>query len=271
MRKTILVLAILGCLALVAGPAQADMVAVSINFTNTANALAASDVAGNTAVVGSYANWNNITSGSSVTGLVYSNAVASTVGVSFGGSQWGSGVVIGSAVTAPSGSVDAANTKMMSTGAYTSSYGLQNPTDTLTLSGLNAAFPNGYVIYFYQDAGSPTQSQPGWGSNVATGVLFNGSATGPVAYNSGTAAFNNDWSSNAHQLKMTAAPSNGDLALDTITVSENVNTFVSFTTVSNVITGIQIVGEVSFAPPVAEPAGLGIIGVALLALKKRRS
>ena len=216
MRKTIMILAILVCLGLVAGPAQADLVAISVNFTTAGNSLAAGDVAGNTAVVGSYASWNNMTSGTSLNDLNYSTGSASVADLAIwtgaptttGTNRWTGGVGIDTAYTPPiSGS--AADQKLMATGASTwaTDGGANSGVDQFTLSSLATAFPNGYKVYIYQDAGNGTTGSTGFvqGNNsfsIDGGTTWNPAtlviSTTALASASNRNPFNNDFTGSNH-------------------------------------------------------------------------
>jgi len=272
MRKLLVILAIFGCLALVAGPARADMVAVSVNFTNSSNLLAAGDVAGNAANRTAFANWNNMTSGNTLTGMVYSNGEAATgLVLTTSLDSWNTNVDIQNSAGTPS--TGGANDKLMRAGGWTGGTGAGSPANSnhqITFTNLNALFPNGYVIYLYQDAAYNNQVAQ-WGGNSvvapATGVVF---SNGGISTGS-NANFVGDWASQNHQVEIYGTGATLITGVDTLTINQNCLAYSTGPISSMVITGIQIVGEVSFLPPVAEPAGLGMIGVALLALKKRRS
>jgi len=277
MKKFVLGLMVLVCLALAMAPAQAELAALSINFTNDANLIAPTDVAG---VGGLYANWNNMTSGTQYTagGLVLSTGNSAT-GVAI--PQFNnSGYTAGGTPTGGS----TADRALMAGGPNIHSIYLSNQqASSFEITGLSSIFPTGYSIIVYTtyesglgDTGnafvSPNLSDINFGTGSGDGTWRTTGTT--VAGWGGTSTFGGTYSAGTNYVTL-AAPSSG-VGVDGLVITlDGQGPYSSlYLAGASAWTGIQIIGDYTPPPtesPVAEPAGLGLLGVALLALRKRRS
>jgi len=269
-------------LLLVAGTAQANMIAVtkaiSINFSEQTGAtrLGPTVAAG----VDDYTNWNNVFLRNSVTyplpsaniignpttAFLYNDGTAATgfqiTGyVSVGANDWGN------PGQTPLVTVDAGDKTLWSDGTRFYNPGAYNQ---IKLAGLSAIFPNGYTVRSYQDFYSGNLSN---GATIVSTDLtvFGTSNTGAAGTYATTAwslnnknAFDGNFLTNGHYVSVTPTS-----IANSIVITEKTTSGAAFAQATWI--GIQIVGTVYEPEPVAEPAGLGLIGLALLSLRKRRS
>lgn len=272
----------------VAMPVQAALMSISVNFTTVGNSLLPGEVAGDPGV-GAFANWNNMTGGTSLNSLALSDGSVTGVNLavftgapSGGQNNWAGGIDINNTVAAPIGG-SAANQKMMASGAR--SYGNNwnggvYGNNKLTFTGLASVFSSGYKVYVYQDAGSGNANTAGWGGNAgsSTGTFPDAtiaySPSASLAASANNNAFNNDFLLNNHELIVTQT---GGLEITSDTFAFNTTTghWQTGLFFINNITGIQIVGDVQEAAVVPEPsawplAALGSVGAIIAALYFRR-
>ena len=247
-------------MVLLCSPAMAVTVALSINYTNSSNDLAPADQAG----VDGYTNWNNLYDQRGAPG----NTMFRTAGelllsdgtyapdakidswVAGDGNSWGDPPPAVVSV------VYAGDTTLWAIGSR--DYNPSNNGQTLTLSGLSTTFPDGFTVITYQDylngniAGGEVRVYPdGGGALTDTWALAN------------TDGFDANFDEFGHTCSIDIPAGTDEVAINMHPTSG-----AQFAQVTQL--GVQIVGE-GAPPPVPEPAGLGLIGLSLLAVRRRRS
>jgi len=318
---SVLAIAVAAALSLFMGPpARAELIwnAISINFTNASNLLAANEVAGN-ATEGSFANWNNVQSGTSANSLnwaltpegftpqavnlsIYTGAMnASTPypilsygGTQFGSNPWTSSVTMNTPATAPS-SGNSSQNKLYASGAVVLS--TNGPVGTFqngifSFSGLNAAFPNGYKVYVYQSAGAGNNTGNYFGGGIyASGTTGGTRDFGPANYVSagspndvnmtfGTAgSTTNAWGAQnnaafdgtfANNKFVTVTKTGGGLITsDVFSLTNAVYGQFTGVTSNQLITGVQIVGQVEVVPEPMVLGAAGVVGLAVMIAMRR--
>jgi len=264
MKKIVMVLAIVSCLALVAGSAQANVI-IGTNFSSVA--LAPGDVAGYVPV----ASWNNAGGKTgSIASLLDQNAAATGVSITW------SLETANDDCTDPTAAATAGDQKLFAGGARSMGFSYQSnyQSSQWRIDNLNAAFPGGYTVYIYlgdngysfmAGSGSMYISQ---GSDFTTAYI-NDPASPPASYYSKLDySTPNNYGFNGTYTVGTNYVASASMANDSICVTTWVTGKNGTTWGSTEVPGIQIVGN---EPPTPEPACLGLIGVALLGLRKRRS
>jgi MYXO-CTERM domain-containing protein len=249
--------------------ASADAKTISINFdTGGANVLAPADIAG----VVPAANWNNVTAMVSGQVLVDSTGAATTATLdSYSFSLNTANASTGG--TAP-------NQAMMNEGLLQGVLGGSGTyTGQVMLQNLAAEMALGYDVYLYV-GDSSWGHMAGATANVYesnTAADFTGVQGGPVLANvtqtigftgaaNGT-VFNGTYSAGGNYVQFTGK--SAALAVYQVWAT-SAGGGASWS--GAMLHGMQIVGEEPPPEPgVPEPAGLGLVGLALLAVRKRRS
>lgn len=321
-RACAVAFAALTILGQIATPARAELVwkAISVNFTNSSNLLDPLEAAGNAAEAPlGFTNWNNMTSGTSLTGLTMDDGFSSFVdlsiytggmnsstpypilsynGTQFGSNPWSSGVTMNTPATAPS-SGNSSQNKLYASGAVVLS--TNGPVGTFqngifSFSGLNAAFPNGYKVYVYQSAGAGNNTGTWFGGGIyASGTTSGTRDFGPANYISSGSANNvnmtfgtagsttNAWGARnntafngtfADNKFVTITKTGGGLVTSDVFALTNA-VYGQFTGVTSnqLITGVQIVGQVEVVPepPVVGIAAAGAACFVVLRVIRRRA
>jgi MYXO-CTERM domain-containing protein len=242
---------------------------ISVNYTDSTNLMAPGDVAGFVPA----ANWNNVT-GLNGVGIGLNDDGGNPTGVTLDFQHDAAGYINN---TSTSGSLG--DNLMMNSGGRTIGGGYGELYSQTLLSGLNAEFPNGYDVYVYfGDANYNFM----WGNGVLyestaadyTLDIHQPNAGAPLAnvtdsqtYNTPEGlVFNGTWTAGQNYVAFTGKSLDAvcytawETGGGTFWVSE--------------VNGIQIVGEDAGGggdAPIAEPTGLGLVGLALTALRRRRS
>jgi len=271
MKKVISILAVALVLAW-AGSAMA--VTISATFDNDA---------GSTTMVAGYVpvgNWNIAVGSLSATNVavVDETGAATSVLLSYGWEQ------SQNPTNTPSGGT--AGNLILYGGAGARQYDDSSPSDSwvgngqILFTNLNALMPNGYIAYVYY-----TDISYDWigGSNgtiyASDAADFTTSANTPTSLTNiaaqgnyvvpNGAAWNGTFTegTNYTPLGSIATP----LTADGVTITMHLLARNGAAWTGFAVVGVQIVGlSAPEPPPIPEPAGLGLLGVALLALKKRR-
>ena len=267
-RRALALLVAVVAVGLFAGSANANV--ISINFHDGSNALAASDVAGLSAAN----NWNNFSTEQASGALIDNAGAATSVTLSTDGFAH-------QTCNASTGG-SAANQTMMNSGLLSLqpiNYSTGYEYAQALLQGLDTEFPDGYSVYLYFGdlswgwAGSATsyvrESNTAGDFNSGNQNPSSFPTAGEVASATFTAGTNGTvysgaFSSGANYVKWTGRTAG--TAVYSIDPVGSPPTGGGFSTA--ILTGIQIVSE---GVPIPEPAGLGLIGVALLGLRRRRS
>ena len=260
MKKLTTLVAIMAVFGFVASPAMAALIALGLNYTNSSNDLGAADQAG----ISGFTNWNNLYDQRGAPGntqfrtagelLLSDGTFDPTAKID----SWaaGDGNSWGDPPPAVVSTVYPGDTTLWAIGSR--DYSPSAAGQTITLSGLSTTFANGFSVITYQDylvgpvsAGNVTVTATG-GPYSAGWSLVN------------TSGFNADFGSFGHTVNI-PIPAGVDL------VSINFHPTSGAAFAQATLLGIQIVGEVEGGELVPEPAGLGLIGLALLAVRRRRS
>jgi MYXO-CTERM domain-containing protein len=291
MKKVLVIMAVALVLAW-SGSAMAVLKVVSINVSTntTTNTLVAADVAGVVPVT----NWNNV--GSDTTGTPYAGTIidkdgnATTLGYQSSGRVPNSvELVVGSD----------ANVTMMSGMGIRSIYGDSgNHYAQMEMTNVWASLGGAttYDVYLYYGMGYNQshligQFHGGYGNMLASSGEYTDATTdypsativqsvayGTMGGSSATPSLGNDPAydtSVGFVISTTLGGGNyakfTGLTLDTLVLTP-VENAATYGWNGCVVLGIQLVANLPDPPvPIAEPAGLGLLGVALLALKRRRS
>jgi len=257
MVKKFLLVAV--ALLLVAGMAQANTVSIGFNGN-----LTTSDVAG----VVPAANWNIVTGGSG-TGLALNAATGLDSGVTMTWSEeqsWNPS-------NAPTGGT-VGDQHLMSGGARSFSIAptVGEGDCQFLLSNLNAQFGNTYDVYVYfSDVGYGwigggatiyASAASDYSANVSSPTSIASPFASQAVAPANGSSFNGTWNLNSNYVKFEG------MTADSLTITMFITS--RNTTWAGIITnGIQIDGTPPPPPPpTPEPAGLGLIGVALLALRR---
>jgi len=264
MRKLI-IFALVVAVGLFAASANAKT--ISINFETGNYPLAAGDVAG----IVPADDWNNVST-SSGSGLVLNDSDGNPTAVTLDHSARGN------FTDNPSTGGSAADQTMMNSGWM--SIGPQNyPRETgqVMLQGLATEFSLGYDVYVYFGDVDWTWGWPNGGfiyesntaadytASVSDPAMPTGNETQTLTWSmSEGQTFSGTWTPGTNYVLFTGK--SADVAVYTAWVDGTINVGGNFCTA--LINGMQIDGP---DPVIPEPAGLGLLGVALLAMRRRRS